>query len=156
MKTFKTLKDLEQGLAELGEAQRELVIAETELSEAIAELQKKYAPLINEFNEKTELLNRQITDFCNKNYQEVFPKSSRTAKFLTGEISIRQKPNSLNVLNFDLALTHLKEQGLTRFIRTKEDLNKSALLSEPAIVEKIDGIEIKKGEEQLNIKPYKI
>ena len=156
MKTFKTLKDLEQGLAELGEIQRELDITKTELSEAIADLQKKYAPLINQFTEQTELLNKQITDFCNKNYSEVFPKNSRTAKLITGEISIRQKPISLNVVNFDLAMQHLKEQGLSRFIRVKEDFNKAALLSEPAIVENTDGLEIKRGEEQIIIKPYKI
>ena len=44
--------------------------------------------------------------------------------------------------------------GLDRFIRTKQEINKEALLNEPEVAKGIAGITIKTGVEDFVIKPF--
>ena len=50
-------------------------------------------------------------------------------------------------------LESLLNLGLFRFIRTKEELNKEAMLAEPDIARSISGVTIREGVEEFVIKP---
>ena len=53
----------------------------------------------------------------------------------------------------DGILESLRNSGLFRFIRTKEELNKEAMLAEPDIARSISGVTIREGVEEFVIKP---
>lgn len=154
MKKLSNLNAVQNAVKELGEIQRELNLTKSALEEQIANLQAKYAESLDSLSSKEEELIEQITDFCNRNYSEIFKNGSKTAKFLTGEISVRKKPNSLFVENLELALNTLKKLNLSHLIKVKEDLNKAAIMATPDIIEKIDGLKLNTGLESLTIKPY--
>ncbi|EPC0089013.1 host-nuclease inhibitor Gam family protein, partial [Escherichia coli] len=44
--------------------------------------------------------------------------------------------------------------GLERFIRTKEEVNKQAVLAEPDAVKGIAGIKVNKGAESFHVEPF--
>ncbi|MEF9839204.1 host-nuclease inhibitor Gam family protein, partial [Escherichia coli] len=44
--------------------------------------------------------------------------------------------------------------GLERFIRTKEEVNKQAILAEPDAVKGIAGIKVNKGAEGFEVEPF--
>ncbi|ENU1338198.1 host-nuclease inhibitor Gam family protein [Escherichia coli] len=48
----------------------------------------------------------------------------------------------------------LRRMGLERFIRTKEEVNKEAVLAEPDAVKGIAGIKVNKGAESFYVEPF--
>lgn len=71
----------------------------------------------------------------------------KTAQLATGEVKWRTRPPSVTVRGVEAVLATLKKLGLGRFVRTKEELNKEAILAEPAAVEGIKGLAIGQGED---------
>ncbi|EEC7218715.1 TPA: host-nuclease inhibitor Gam family protein, partial [Escherichia coli] len=48
----------------------------------------------------------------------------------------------------------LRRMGLERFIRTKEEVNKQAVLADPDAVKGIAGIKVNKGTENFEVEPF--
>ncbi|EEX6294434.1 host-nuclease inhibitor protein Gam, partial [Escherichia coli] len=48
----------------------------------------------------------------------------------------------------------LRRMGLERFIRTKEEVNKQAVLAEPDAVKGVAGIKVNKGAESFHVEPF--
>lgn len=48
----------------------------------------------------------------------------------------------------------LQRMGFDRFIRTRQEINKEALLNEPEVAKGIAGVTIKQGLEDFVIKPF--
>lgn len=71
----------------------------------------------------------------------------KTAAFTTGEVSWRIRPPSVAIKGVEAVLNSLRRLGLTRFIREKSEVNKEAILNEPAAVAKVPGITINQGED---------
>ncbi|MDE3938781.1 host-nuclease inhibitor Gam family protein, partial [Glaesserella parasuis] len=73
--------------------------------------------------------------------------------FTTGEVQWRAKPPAVVAKGIDGILESLRNLGLFRFIRTKEELNKEAMLAEPDVARSISGVTIREGVEEFVIKP---
>ncbi|MCT8633294.1 host-nuclease inhibitor Gam family protein, partial [Glaesserella parasuis] len=73
--------------------------------------------------------------------------------FTTGEVQWRAKPPAVVAKGIDSILESLRNLGLFRFIRTKEELNKEAMLAEPDVARSISGVTIREGVEEFVIKP---
>jgi len=69
-------------------------------------------------------------------------------------VQFRQRPPSVAVRGVDSVIEALKQFGLARFIRVKEELNKDAILNEPAAVAGVAGLSIKSGVEDFVIQPF--
>jgi len=65
-----------------------------------------------------------------------------------------QSPPSCIIRSVENVIETLKQLGLNRFVRTKEEVNKEAILNEPNIVAHIPGITIKKDVEDFAIVPF--
>ena len=71
----------------------------------------------------------------------------KTVEVPTGTFKWRMTPLSVSLRNAKLILKNLKSLGLRRFIRTKEEISKEAMLKEPEIAKKIKGVTIDQYEE---------
>ena len=60
----------------------------------------------------------------------------------------------MSVRNAESVIEVLENFGLHEFIRTKQEVNKEAVLANPQAVSKIEGINIRSGEEEFIIKPF--
>lgn len=56
-------------------------------------------------------------------------------------------PALVRVTGTEAVLDLLRRMGLTRFIRTKDEINKDAILNEPTAVTQVPGISISQGED---------
>jgi len=78
---------------------------------------------------------------------------TKTVLLPTGEVKWRTTPPSVSIKGSDAVMQLLREKQLTRFIRTKDEINKEAILADQAAVVGIAGITIKQVEEFV-IEPF--
>ena len=99
-------------------------------------------------------LQKAVQAFCESRRLELTNGGKqKTAYFTTGEVQWRAKPPAVVAKGIDGILESLRNLGLFRFIRTKEELNKEAMLAEPDIARSISGVTIREGVEEFVIKP---
>ena len=66
----------------------------------------------------------------------------------------RQRPPSVSIRGQEAVIDLIKRLGLTRFIRTKEEVNKEAVLNEPDEVRGVAGLTVVTGVEDFVITPF--
>jgi phage host-nuclease inhibitor protein Gam len=75
-------------------------------------------------------------------------------KVPAGENNWRRRPPKVSVRGMAVVLERLKSLGLKRFIRTKEEVNKEAMLAEPDVAASVDGINVGSEGEDFVITPF--
>ena len=139
----------------IGDLQRNLARMQAEMNDAIAHVTGSYqAPL--------EAMTKQITDlqkgvqaFCEANRDDLTNGGKvKTANLITGEVQWRQRPPSVRVTGAESVIETLRRLGLSQFVRTKEEVNKEAILNEPEGVKGVAGISIVSGVEDFVITPF--
>lgn len=140
-------------LAEIGRLQRRVSAVEGQMNEKLAEVKEKYeakaAPLNAELKEKF----RALHAWAEANKGEILKPGTKTARLATGEISWRTTPPSVRVARAPDVLKTLKTLGLTKFIRTKEEIDKEAMLADPERASAVSGVSITRREEFV-VKPF--
>ena len=139
----------------LGDIQRELIRLETEMNDQIAIITASFSSNIETLKQKSTQLQKGIQIWCEANRDELTNNGKiKTANLVTGEVQWRNRPPSCIIRSVENVIKTLKQLGLNRFVRTKEEVNKEAILNEPNIVAHIPGITIKKDVEDFAIVPF--
>lgn len=145
-----------ENIAKIGEKQRELTRLETEISDIIAQATNERKNKIDLLQLEIESLQMSVQIWCEANREKILKNGLKTANLITGEVSWRFNPPSVRLYKSDVVLEKLKEMGLTQFIRTKDEINKDAILADPKAVADIKGITIVSGVEDFIIKPFEV
>ena len=86
--------------------------------------------------------------FAEKHRAELTSSGGKTITLPTGTIGWRLTPPAVSIDGVKAVIARIKELGLTkRFLRTKEEVNKEAILEDPKRAEGIEGISIGQQEE---------
>lgn len=135
---------LERSIAEKkNQAEEKIAQIQKEISEEVALLAKKQSAIIDGLHAFAES-NRQTLTKGGK---------TKTVKLPTGSIAWRLSRASVHLSRTDEEiLKDLRRRRLKRFIRTKEEINKTAMLSDPKAATRVPGVEISQREEFV-IKP---
>lgn len=147
--------DAMRDIKAIGDLQRELGRIEADINDQIADLTKKAAPRIEQLRERLTELQAGVQTWCEANRVEICGKG-KSANLVTGEVSWRQRPPSVSISKADEVIGRLRGLGLLRFIRSKEEVNKEAILAEPAEVAGIKGIKVVTGVEDFVITPFEV
>lgn len=147
--------DAMRDIKAIGDLQRELGRIEADINDQIADLTKKAAPRIEQLRERLVELQAGVQTWCEANRVEICGKG-KSANLVTGEVSWRQRPPSVSISKADEVIGRLRGLGLFRFIREKEEVNKEAILAEPAEVAGIKGIKVVTGVEDFVITPFEV
>lgn len=143
----------------IGDLQRELGRIEANINDQIATLTNKAAPQIETLRERLAVLQAGVQTWCEAHREELCGKG-KSANLVTGEVSWRQRPPSVSLPRakekLDELITRLRGLGLFRFVRQKEEVNKEAILAEPAEVAGIKGIKVVTGVEDFVITPFEV
>lgn len=152
---FVSIEQVQSAIKEIGDLSREHTRLTTEMNDKIGATSEQYAPQLKSLEKEVESLQKAVQEFCEANRDELteFGKT-KTANFVTGEVQWRQRPPSVAIRGAESVLESLMRLGLDRFIRTKQEINKEALLNEPEVAKGIAGITIKTGVEDFVIKPF--
>lgn len=148
-------EDCDQMIRDLGEIRRTIGRIEADMNDQMAETKEVFEKLAEPLREKVEELTGGIEAFCAVNRDALTGGGKvKFHKFANGEVNWRKRPPKVNLRNIDLVIERLKENGLRRFIRTSEAVNKEAVLDEPEAVKAIKGITVGSEGEDFVIEPF--
>lgn len=152
--TFSNQHEVDAAIAEIGAAQRARDDIQTRMNTELAAIKERYeaeaaphAAVINDLGEGVRI-------WCEAHRKDLTREGrTKTAKFGAGEVAWRNRPPRVTVRGEGIVIEALKRLGLERFIRRKEEVDKSAILAEPGAIEGIKGLSIASGEDFV-IKPF--
>ncbi len=150
-----TRADVQTDIKIMGDLLREHARLSADLNDAIAELTQAAGPRLETLHELSTSLQQGVQTWCEAHREELCGKG-KSANLITGEVQWRQRPPSVRVTGQDAVLAWLKVQGLTKFIRTQEVINKEAMLNEADQARGIPGINIVTGVEDFIITPFEV
>lgn len=150
-----TQTDCAADIKTLGDLQRDLARLQADMNDEIGAATKRYQPHIEALGERIGTLQGGVQVYCEAHRNELTGGGkTKTANLVTGEVQWRQRPPSVSIRGADTVLETLERMGLARFIRTKQEPNKEAMLNEPDAVRGIAGINLVTGVEDFVITPF--
>lgn len=145
----------QSAIKQLGDLQREHARITTELNDAIARITEAEAPRLDALRQRMDTLQAGVQTWCEANREQLCGKG-KTANLITGEVAWRIRPPSVRVTGEESVIDLLKRMALGRFVRTREQVNKEAILNEPEAVAGVPGIKVVSGVEDFVITPFEV
>lgn len=140
---------------QIGRINRSIQVLQAAMNDEIAAITERYAGAISEKTEELSRLQDGVQSWCEANRFELTEGGkSKSGHFVTGDVQWRQRPPSVAVRGVESVIETLHRLGLSRFVRTKEEINKDAILNEPQAVAGVAGLSIKTGVEDFVITPF--
>lgn len=147
--------DVASAIRQIGDKSREVARLTADMNDEIAVITQKYQSQITPVQERLTALQTGVQVWCEANRDKLTNSGKvKTANLVTGNVLWRQRPPSISIRGAESVIETLKKLKLSRFIRTKEEVNKEAMLNEPAEVRGIAGITIVTGVEDFVIEPF--
>lgn len=155
-------------IAEFGAAAREVELIQTALNASLAavkaDAEKEAAPQV----EKAKQLFVGLKMYCEANRQTLLGNSGiKTVDFGTGTVAWRWKPSKVTLSgNVDDIIARIvakageaTERGdsgavYLNFLRTKQEVDKDAMLKHADLARTIDGVKIGRGGETFEVEPF--
>ena len=151
--------DAMRDIKTIGDLQRDLGRIEADINDQIADLTKNAAPRIEQLRERLVELQAGVQTWCEANRVEICGKG-KSANLVTGEVSWRQRPPSVSLPRakdkVEALIQLLRAKGLTGFVRSKDEINKDAILADKDKVKDIKGIRVVTGVEDFVITPFEV
>lgn len=134
--------DVARDIRVIGDLQRSITREETAMNDAIAAITAKHQPTVDALKISLQELQHGVHGWCEAHRAELTEDGkSKTANFITGTVNWRNDPPSVTVRNAEQLLPTMKNLGLGCYIRTKEEINKEAILADRAAAETKDSPE---------------
>jgi len=133
-------------MRQIGDAQRERDRIQAELSKKVLKLKEQYSALVEPHLENIAHLKNNMWLWANANRATLNQGGKKAEDLGTGKLGWRNNPNKVMIFDDDSVLEALRSMGLSHLIRSKEDINKHAILANPDAVKHIQGIHITQGE----------
>lgn len=140
-------EDAAGAVAAIGEAQRELRRIEAEMNDELARIREAYEAAAEPHRAVVSSLTEGVRVWAEANRNALTQGGKvKTAALSTGELRWRLHPPSVRLTKPEAVIEALRNLGLTRFIRVKEEVDKEAILAEPDGVKGVKGIAINRPE----------
>lgn len=142
----------------LGDLQRKIDRIEADHNDKVAELQKAADEQITPIKDEMECIEAGVHAWAEANRDALTDGGKvKFADLTTGIIKWRNNPPKCIVSGVDAVLALLEaDPSLERFIRTKKEVNKDAVLNEEAFfaANPVPGLKIVQGKEFFTIEPF--
>lgn len=149
-----TLEEVNRDIAEIGIAQRERDRIQADMNDSLAAVREGWEVQAAPHAARIKELTAGVQLWCEAHRADLTQSGKvKTAKLASGEVSWRTRPPSVVVRGAELVIEAFKSLGLDRFVRTKEEVNKEAVLLEPEVAKQVRGLTISQGEDFV-IKPW--
>lgn len=129
-------------LADIGASQREVTRIEADMNDELSSIKAKFEEAAKPFNQAIQEKLLALQMWAEANRADLLPKGKKTVQLATGEVQWRNPPPSVRITGADAVLEILRLKKLERFIRTKEEINKEAILADQEAVAGVKGISI--------------
>lgn len=150
-----TRDEVVSNIKTIGDVQREITRLETEMNDEIGVITERYAAPVDDLKRRLTTLQGGVQGWCEAHRAELTDNNKvKFANLVTGEVQWRCRPPSVTVRGAETVLALLKVKGLDRLIRTKEEVNKEAILNEPDVINDLPGVTINRDIEDFTIAPF--
>jgi len=140
--------EVNEAIRNIGIAQRERARIQAEMNDYMAKIKEEYEGYAQPHKEQIERLSAGVHTWCEANRDSLTQNGKvKYASLPAGEIKWRTRPPRVSIRAAEVVLDTLRRLGLSRFIRSKEEVNKEAMLAEPEAVSGIAGVKIKRNED---------
>lgn len=150
-----TVAEVQSHIRSIGDLQRDHGRVSADLNDKVAKLTEDAAPQLKLLQEQITSLQKGVQIYCEANREDLCGKG-KTANLVTGEVQWRQRPPSVKVTGVDAVIAWLKTMGMQSFVRSKEEINKEAMLNEPEKAKGVPGVTIVTGVEDFVIVPFEV
>lgn len=152
--TFTNEHEVDAAIAQIGIAQRAREEIEVRMNAELAAVKERFEAEAAPHAGVIQVLGEAVRIWCESQRAKLTRDGrTKTVKFGAGEVAWRVRPPRVTVRGEGIVLEALKRMGLQRFIRTKEELDKNAILADPDAVRDLKGLSITQGEDFV-IKPF--
>lgn len=125
-------------ITEIGRLQREHEVMSAQMNDAIAQITDKFAPELSARSLRIKELSAGVQTWCEANRPALTDNNKvKYHDFLTGQVNWRTGLASVRVTGADAVIKTLKALGLVEFVRTKEEVDKEAILANASAAEKL-------------------
>lgn len=153
--TAQSRDDVAAAISEIGKKGREIDVLTASMNDEIALVVERFQPLIDALKKELQSLQSGVQSWCESHRAELTQSGkTKTVNMITGTVNWRIRPPSVSVRGTDTIIELLKSKGLGQYIRTKEEINKDAVLTDPSGVRTIPGITVVSGVEDFVIEPF--
>jgi len=144
----KSLDEAAKFLAKIGEEQRATDEIQSGFNAAVDKLKTQAMVGVEPHQKKVSQLVEGLFAFAEAHRDELTDGGKRkTVEVPTGTFGWRMTPPAVSLRDVKSILESLKSLKLKRFIRTKEEVDKEAMLKEPDVVKTVKGVSIGQREE---------
>lgn len=144
-----------EAIREIGDRQREALRLQAEMNDQIAALHERYGALVAPINARVTALTEGLQLFCEVNRTRLTGGKVKYAEFSTGKVSWRLRPAKVTLKKIEDVIEAIRKAGLgDRFLRTKTEVNKDAMLEDRTTASAIKGVSIGSDGEDFVVEPY--
>lgn len=144
-----------EAIREIGDLNREILRLEAEMNDRIAELQQHYGDLVAPIRELALARHEGLKVFCEANRARLTSGGKvKFHRFATGQVSWRLRPAKVTIRGKDAVIEALQAAGLHRFLRTRVEVNKEAMLEDRKTAMGIKGVSIGSDGEDFIVEPF--
>lgn len=137
-----------EAITAIGVHQRERARIQAAMNDELSKIRERYEAEAKPHADAIEQLTKGVHLYCEAHRDELTRAGkSKTYAFRSGEVKWRLRPPAVVLRGGEAVIDALKALGLARFIRTKEEVNKDAILADPQAVSGVKGITIKQVED---------
>lgn len=156
---LKTHDQVGKAILNVGRLQNEVAELEREMNERLARTKAEYEERARSSREMLVELSGQVREYCTENREALLAQcdGKRTVDFGSGEVCWKAGKPSVWVkpgLAIEKLIAALKEKRLGKFIRTKHELDKQAVLKAPDAIAGMKSMLRIESKEQFSIKPF--
>lgn len=145
-----TRDDANTAIRLIGLDQRELARIEANMNDELAAVRERYEASASPLRDAIQSRIDGVHMWAEANRAALTRDGKvKTAQLPAGELAWRTTPPSVTVRGLEAVLTRLHTMGLKDFIRTKEEINKEAILETPTAhpIRSVEGISVTQREE---------
>lgn len=148
-------RDAADQIGRIGDLRRDIDRREADMNDALAKIKAEVEETIAPVRDELVGLEEGVKTWCEANRALITANGkTKTVDLGTGTVKWRQRPPKVTIRGIKDVLERLKTAGLSQFVRTKEDVDKEAMLKEPALAGAIQGIAISSDGEDFVIEPF--
>ena len=155
VQTPQTLAEVQSQIRTMGDLQRQHGRLSADLNDKIAALTDEAAPKLKALSDQIATTQKGVQAYCEAHREELCGKG-KTANLVTGEVQWRLRPPSIKVNGVDAVIAWLKTMGMQSFVRSKDEVNKEAMLNEQDKAKGVPGVTIVTGIEDFVIVPFEV
>lgn len=139
---------------EIGVRQREIARIEADMNDRIAQAKKDAEATANPLSEQVDRLTEGLRIWADANRQTLTGGKRKFADLGTGKIEWRLTPAKVTIRNVEDVIARIKTLSVIAFLRTKDEIDKEAMLRDPAKARLIAGVSIGAEGERFYVEPF--